>query len=308
MSKSATLTKNVIPARTVKTRRIAFEYPTDELPRHFINNDIVMSHIVSTLSAVFPEGEDFFVNSVRNYRDQITDPELKKQVAGFIGQEAMHSREHERFNERLAELGYPTLLIHRGVGVLLQLGRKVLPKKVQLAITAALEHYTSTLAEVLLVDPAARGLMDVEEVQSLFLWHALEESEHKTVAFDVYEEVCGNHFLRAATMTLVTLGFVGGGALMVIVSMLATDSNARNPRKLRKSLAGLKTSPWLTRKVGQDLRAYNRKGFHPDDHDNKALTQEWREKLFAAKEGTLTPRLAGSGVSAADEVEVSDHQ
>ncbi len=294
MSKAVTLPKDVIPARSVKTRRITFEYPEGELPRHFINNDIVMSHIVSTLSAVFPEGEDFFVNSVRNYRDQITDPELKKQVAGFIGQEAMHSREHDRFNERLAELGYPTRVIHRGVGMILRFGRTVLPKKVQLAITAALEHYTSTLAEVLLADPAARDLMDVEEVKSLFLWHALEESEHKTVAFDVYEQVSGNHFIRVTTMNLITLGFVGGGALAVVASMLLTDPSARNLRNLRKSIAGLKTSPWLTKKVRQDIRAYNRKGFHPDDHDNTALMEEWREKLFAAKQGTLTSRLSSA--------------
>ncbi len=293
MSTSVALPTRAMPVRSVKTRRISFEYPEEQLPRHFIDGDIVMSHIVSTLSAVFPEGEDFFVNSVRNYRDRITDPELKRQVAGFIGQEAMHSREHERFNERLAELGYPTLVIHRAVGVLLGIGRKVLPKKVQLAITAALEHYTSTLAEVLLSDPTAREMMD-GEVQSLFLWHALEESEHKTVAFDVYEQVSGNHFIRATTMRLVTIGFVGGGALTAIASILLTDPGARRFGDLRRSLARLKTSPWLTRKVARDLMAYNRKGFHPDDHDNTALMEEWRAKLFSPQEGTLTDRLTGA--------------
>lgn len=293
MSKSVAVATTAMPIRSVKTRRISFDYPEARRGRHFIDNDIVMSHVVSTLSAVFPKGEDFFVNSVRNYRDRITDPELKRQVAGFIGQEAMHSREHERFNERLAEMGYPTLTIHRVVGAILGLGRKVLPKNVQLAITAALEHYTSTLAEVLLSDPAARGMME-GEVQSLFLWHALEESEHKTVAFDVYEQVSGNHFIRANTMRLITIGFVGGGALAVIASILLTDPGARRLGELRRSLARLRTSPWLTRKVARDLMAYNRKGFHPDDHDNTALMEEWRKKLFSAEEGTLTDRLAGA--------------
>ena len=72
-----------------------------------------MSHVVTNLSAMFPEGEDFFVRSVRNYREQITDPELKKQVAGFIGQEAMHGREHRSFNVRLGEIGYPTREVDR---------------------------------------------------------------------------------------------------------------------------------------------------------------------------------------------------
>lgn len=294
MSNNAQLVHQGIPARTVKTRRIAFQYPEEQLEKHFIDGDVAMSHIISTLSAVFPEGEDFFVNSVRNYRDQITDPELKRQVAGFIGQEAMHSREHDRFNERLAELGYPTMFIHRNVGFMLGIGRKVLPKKVQLAITAALEHYTSTLAEVLLSDPDARGLMK-GEVQSLFLWHALEESEHKTVAFDVYEQVCGNDFIRINTMRLVTFGFVGGGFLAALVSVLATDPVGRRPKNLFKSIKKLRSSPWLTSKVVRDIRAYNRKGFHPDDHDNRGLMEEWRAKLFDAESGSLTDRLANAG-------------
>ena len=62
---------------------------------------------------MFPDGEDFFVRSVRNYRDQVQDPVLKRQVAGFIGQEAIHGREHRAFNDRLAELGYPVKTVER---------------------------------------------------------------------------------------------------------------------------------------------------------------------------------------------------
>ena len=79
-----------------------------DLPKHFVTDgDVVMSHVIASLSSVFPDGEDFFVRSVRHYRDRITDPELKRQVAGFIGQEATHGREHRVFNNRLEELGYP---------------------------------------------------------------------------------------------------------------------------------------------------------------------------------------------------------
>src|SRR5580692_11887715 len=150
------------PARTVTTRRIAISYPEDTLPRHYVGGDLVMSHVVTNLSAMFPEGEDFFVRSVRNYRDRIEDPELKRQVAGFIGQEAMHGREHRTFNARLNEMGYPTRQLDRVLKSVLQFGEKVLPKSVQLAITAALEHYTATLAEVLLTDTEAREMIDTE--------------------------------------------------------------------------------------------------------------------------------------------------
>src|ERR1700758_5506928 len=97
------------PERAVPTRRMAFEESFAEVPRHYAEGgDLILSHVGSALSSVFPDGEDFFVRSVRHYRDQITDPNLERQVGGFIGQESVHGREHRAFNERLSELGYPT--------------------------------------------------------------------------------------------------------------------------------------------------------------------------------------------------------
>jgi uncharacterized protein len=255
-----------------------------------VNGDLVMSHVVTVLSSLFPEGEDFFVRSVRNYRDRITDPELKRQVAGFIGQESIHSREHRGFKERLATLGYPTRFVDRTTKYLLRLGQVTLPKKGQLAITAALEHYTATLAEVLMADPEARAMLDdVPEVQSLLLWHALEESEHKSVAFDVYETVSGNRFRRAMVMNLVTVHFIAVLALFTTISLLG-DRAAYNPRRLGRSVAALRRSPWLTRSVRKRLRSYNKRGFHPDDIDATELLEEWRAKLFGDG-GSLTDRV-----------------
>src|SRR5256885_16573539 len=101
----------IVPHRSVRTRRIAFSYPPASLDRHYVNGDLVMSHVVSVLSAMFPPGEDFFVRSVKRHADEVTDPELKQQGAGFIGQEVTHGREHRELNKRLQESGYPT---HRG--------------------------------------------------------------------------------------------------------------------------------------------------------------------------------------------------
>ncbi|WP_229023240.1 metal-dependent hydrolase [Actinomarinicola tropica] len=73
---------------------MAFEASLQEVPRHFgVDGDLLSSHIAACLSSVFPDGEDFFVRSVRRFRDQVTDPDLKQQVNGFIGQEAVHGRE-----------------------------------------------------------------------------------------------------------------------------------------------------------------------------------------------------------------------
>src|SRR3954466_3555495 len=137
--------------RRIPTRRMSFDTAFAQVPKHFAaDGDLILSHLAASLSAVFPDGEDFFVRSVRHYRDQITDPALKRQVTGFIGQEALHGREHRMFNDRLAELGYPTKRFERYTKKGLEMRERIAPPASNLAATAALEHFTATLAELVL--------------------------------------------------------------------------------------------------------------------------------------------------------------
>ena len=178
---------------------------------------------------MFPDGEDFFVRSVRHYRDQITDPELKRQVNGFIGQEAMHGREHRAFNDRLDELGYPTKRVRavhrarawRSASDVLPPHRRTSPPPPR-SSTSPPRSPSSCSA-----DEETRGLFGHDEVRNLFLWHALEESEHKAVAFDVYRAVGGSERLRVLTMNLLRVGFVVGMAVQVVVSLLGDRDTYR---------------------------------------------------------------------------------
>ena len=276
--------------RTVPTRRISFEESLRDLPKHFAaDGDLIASHIAASLSAVFPDGEDFFVRSVRNYRDQVDDPELKRQMAGFIGQEAMHGREHRMLNDRLAELGYPTKTFERITKKGLALRERFLPQSSNLAATAALEHFTATLAELVLSDEETRDLFGHDEVRNLFLWHALEESEHKAVAFDVYKAIGGTERMRVWTMKFIRIGFVLGMTAQVVISLLG-DRATYKPGNLRRSLKRLRTSPLLRRELWDQLKDYDRPDFHPDDRDTDGLLAEWRETLFG-EQGTLNDKL-----------------
>jgi predicted metal-dependent hydrolase len=284
--------------RTIPTRRISFEASVRDLPRHFAGDgDLIMSHVVATLSAVFPDGEDFFVRSVRRFRDQIADPELRRQVAGFIGQEAVHGREHRALNNRLDELGYPTKRIERFTKWGLAQRERLMSPMSNLAATAALEHYTATLAEVLMADEEARRTLGDPRVLDVLLWHALEENEHKAVAFDVYKAVGGSERTRVLTMNAVTFGFIVGMTLQAVVSLLGDRATYR-PRTLAASVRRLRRSPWLKPEVWRQLRDYNRPDFHPDDRDTTELIARWREELFGA-EGTLNDKLATSASAAA---------
>ena len=280
------------PDLQIPTRRMNFDEALQTVPKHFgRDGDLIASHIAAGLSAVFPDGEDFFVQSVRHYRDQITDPALKRQVAGFIGQESVHGREHRALNARLAELGYPTLQVEKLTRAGLALRWRFAPKKSSLAMTAALEHFTATLAEMILSNEDARDIFGDETVKNLFVWHALEEAEHKSVAFDVYKAIGGGERLRVITMNLLRYGFILGMGVQVAVS-LAFDRQTYKRGVLRKSLKRLRTSPLLTRELWNQLKDYNRPDFHPSQSDHTGLVDQWREELFG-KNGTLNDKLAG---------------
>lgn len=276
--------------RPIKVRRIHFRYNVEPLERHFVQGDLVMSHVVAVLSAVFPQGEDFFVRSVHHYADRISDPKLKKAVAGFTGQEVAHGRQHRELNDQLQLMGYPTHRIDRNTKKGLNRLERLSSPRYQLAVTAALEHYTAALGETLLSDPRAREVLGDSEVRSVLLWHALEESEHKAVAFDVYRAVGGTERMRMLAMCISSFSFIGVVALRTTLSML-TDRAAYHPVRLFKSVAALRHSPFLTRDVMRRLRAYMRIGFHPSDIDNTALIDEWTARLFG-EQGSLRDRLA----------------
>ena len=282
--------QNTQAQRKVPTRRISFEESLKDLPKHFsADGDLILSHVAASLSSVFPDGEDFFVRSVRHFRDQITDPELKRQVGGFIGQEAMHGREHRAFNDRLDQLGYPVKRFERLTKKGLAIRERLMSPKSNLAATAALEHFTATLAELVLSDQRTRDLFGNEEVKNLFLWHALEESEHKAVAFDVYKAVGGSERTRVITMSVLRYMFVLGMAAQVAISLLL-DRDTYRRGNLRRSWRNFRRSPLVSRELWEQLCDYNRPDFHPDDRDTTELVERWRETLFGVN-GTLNDKL-----------------
>ncbi len=279
--------------RLVPTRRVALEASFSEVPRHFAaGGDLLHSHFAACLSAMFPDGEDYFVRSVRHYRDRITDPELRRQVAGFIGQEAMHGREHRALNQRLSELGYPTRYFEALTRRVLALRWKLAPRISNLAATAALEHFTATMAEMLLVNESVQGLLESQPVRDLFMWHALEESEHKAVAFDVYRAMGGSERLRIMTMRLMRLGFALTMVFQMLVSLLM-DPDSYRLGELSRSWRSFRHSPVVSRDLWRALREYDRPGFHPNDRDTTELVARWRVRLFG-ENGSMRDKLTGA--------------
>lgn len=277
----------------IPPRRLDFEFSPEQTTRYYYDGDPFVSTMLTVLSSLFPHGESFFVQSVRNYRDQVTDPLMKAQVAGFIGQEAMHSKEHVAFNKMATEQGYPVDKLDRDVGVLLKLAQKVAPEVVQLAATVCLEHYTAILTEMVLRDPRVQQSF-AKDVAPLWLWHCLEETEHKNVAYDVYQKVSGSYAIRAGTMIPTTIIF-WSVVFLFHGRMLAADGQLLN---VRQNWRGLKYV-WGGRKgvfsrLVPEFLDFFKPNFHPSHHDTSALQEEWRERLFG-NNGLLKAQLKAPG-------------
>ncbi|WP_102144386.1 metal-dependent hydrolase [Mycobacterium hubeiense] len=280
-----------VKSRYPKTRRIRFQFgENDSSGKYFVNDDMVFSHFVAGLSGGFPPGEEAFIRSVRRFADQITDPVLKKRVAGFIGQESMHGQEHRRLNERLIDMGYGIEWFDRDSVIQAQKRfEQRIKDHTHLAMTAAAEHYTAVLAQRVLSSDEVQAIPGEPEVWNLLNWHALEELEHKSVAFDVYRATGGSEARRIAVMaTMIALTFPF--TLSALAVSVARDPQARRqPVRLAREAYRLFTGP-LFKGLMPELAKYLRPGFHPDDIDTSALLERWQAELFGA-DGALVDHL-----------------
>ena len=257
----------------VQPRKMSFEYP-ERIPEYWYQNDPVPTHFFHSLSILFPEGERFFMDSVRHYEKKIMDPELRRQVKGFMGQEGQHSKEHLRYNRMLAEKGYNVAAMEGRLLWGLDALRRYYPRRFQLAITCALEHFTAIMAHVLLSRPEMTTGMDPHHAE-IWKWHAIEETEHKAVAFDVYRATGGSYWTRIGMMLYITGYFI-----------FETDRNFFHFLFRDKLLFSLRTwwsflrwgfiKPGFLRRVIPLYFQYFRPNFHPWNLDNARLVAAWK--------------------------------
>ncbi|MDM4769781.1 metal-dependent hydrolase [Solimonas sp. SE-A11] len=260
-------------AATIPVRRMDFEFG-DDIPTWWFDGDPVKTLIMAAQSCTFPEGERFFIRSVRAWQDGVKDPVLRQQIRGFIGQEAHHGNEHTALNAFMQGRGLPTgkveAFVKRGLGFR---DRMLSPER-RLAMTCALEHFTAMLAEMLLEHPEFLKGMD-ERVFALWLWHAVEESEHKAVAFDVFKDQVDSEWIRRSQMVVTTLEFSLFSALH-FARLYRASGEKLGLRGVMKRLAYFR--PWL-RQLGPRYRAYYRRDFHPDEVDSRALREAALKRL-----------------------------
>jgi predicted metal-dependent hydrolase len=269
-----------LSSERIKVRRMDFEFGPD-IPEHWAHDNPVLTALMAGLSASFPPGERYFIESVRHYAERVTDPEMKERIRRFIGQEANHTKEHIAFNEFLDRRGLPILKMQAVITQALKALKKRNSPASNLARTAALEHMTAFLASALLEHPDMLENAH-PEVAAFWAWHAIEEIEHRSVAFDVYKEFVDNELLRRGTMASTTVVFVFLSGLRTAL-LLKRNGHLLDLTAWKGCYDLMFGEPGVLRKALPLYRAYYRRDFHPDQHDNHATVERAKSTYLGAK-------------------------
>lgn len=231
----------------------------------------------NAMSMLFPLGEKFFIDSVRFFKDEIDDPRLLIEIIAFQGQESTHRLQHQKYNELLCEQrGYDLDRFERPLRDRMAWAYRELTARRRLAGTAASEHLTAIMADDMLAHQDALSGAD-PHVAALWLWHGVEETEHKAVAFDVLVAVGGTVRERRQALLMNTFFFFKD-TFRIMCLMLKHDGKLWSFREWLTGLKFLLIKPGILRRVFFAYLRFYKKDFHPWQHDNRELIVAWEQK------------------------------
>jgi predicted metal-dependent hydrolase len=254
--------------------------------RHWNGGDAFLTAYCNALSMSFPTGEQFFVDAVKAGLKALPDTPanaaLRETAKGFIGQEATHRHLHAQYNAHLLKQGLQNAWEPRAAKRIDKAHQDFFSKSDKpylhmLAVTAAFEHYTAIFGDLTLEDLDGPGDMFAnaeDPLKTLWRWHAAEESEHKTVAFDLYQRLGGNHTWRMRWFTYVSVQFTLD-IIRQTVNNLWHDKTLHKPSTWWSALKFTVGPHGLVWRVAKPLLAYRRKDFHPNDVGSPTAAATW---------------------------------
>ncbi|HLL05549.1 MAG TPA: metal-dependent hydrolase [Myxococcaceae bacterium] len=255
----------------IRPRRTAFSFP-GSIARHWLAGSPVRTHFFNAINLFVVSFEDFMARVMRGCLPGLQDAEFARQIRGFMGQESTHSFVHAKYLQNMREQGFDIDgYLSGSEHIFSHWFEKRLGQRVSVAMIAGFEHLTSVLAELIL---DGRMVRDAEPAMAeMWEWHAAEEIEHKTLAFELLQRTSGSYLLRlvgAVLGALVVAGFIGVGMVMLLrqEGLLWRKSTWK---ELRTLLFGKDRLVVRTVRMFMD---YFRPGFHPNQRDTYALAQE----------------------------------
>jgi predicted metal-dependent hydrolase len=265
------VSRRAAPPLHPRARSFAFE----QAPTYWCDADLFRSRLFDAFSTLLPVGERFFIEALRRAAAELADPALDELVKQFAQQEAVHSREHRRYNDRLREQGVDLDRWDRSQKRTMWRMLQLRDVRIPLAITVAAEHITAAVGRAVLHDHVLAGAHPV--IAAFWSWHAAEEIEHKGVAFDLFERVGGTPELRRVIMAwvLLLLGIRLGSRFAHLLHRDGKLLDRNTWRAGLRLLRGDHTTRGLAPSLAAELAAYFRRDFHPWAQDDYHLVEHW---------------------------------
>jgi len=263
-------------------------------PRRWNADNAAATHAFNAVSFLFPQGERYFIDVAREVArgvDWARDPELARAVAGFIGQESMHARQHSQYNAVLERQGFANI-VHAYIARLEAIGNRHFSPLTRLAVVCAYEHFTAILGNFILRNPEVLAAA-APDMALVWGWHSAEETEHKAVCFDLYRRAGGGWLRRSLAFALVCLNF---NVLFwsLYFNMLHRDS-CLAPSRLAATAAQSARFFFGATGVLWHLLFYSLSyfspRFHPWNQDNRRELQDWL-RVNAPRLQATEPHLA----------------
>ena len=258
-------------------RRMKLDF--DELLErgHVHPDNAILTSMIATLSGLFPPGEREFIQSVRLFMAEIHDPELLRQVELFSRQEGHHALQHRQVNAIFEQLGYCANKVAHMLEQEIERLTQERTREQRLAITVVMEHYTASMAHFALSCPEHFDVLP-PAMRELLFWHAIEEIEHKAVAFEVYDRCVGDRRLlrRIALIQLFMFPWAVAGFQRMMLRDRGTRPSLAEFVEAGKFLLGPRG---LFVTVLPQYLAMLRPDFHPWDFDDSELVTYWTERL-----------------------------
>ncbi|EPF69491.1 hypothetical protein GCM10025882_18530 [Acinetobacter gyllenbergii] len=263
----------------IQVRNMDFAFP-DDISEFWFHQNPLLSMLLTALSSAFPDGERQFIHSVRLYQSQIKDPVLLKQVRAFIGQEAHHGKEHDGLNAMMLKKGYPVDRIYKRFKKMNRLMQTQFSPAHQLACTVCMEHLTAILADYFIATAPEDLALFHAQVRKIWAWHAIEETEHKAVAFDVYQSLVNRPYFLRLVMLETTLSFV-----MITtrgtIELLQHSGQQGDLKGVYQGLHYLFGRKGLIRRISRQYLDFFSADFHPWQHDNRNQVNRLKQQYLA---------------------------
>lgn len=275
-------------SKDIEPRRLRFPLP-GKVTKFWHNGQDIYTYHFNAVALFLPLLENLVVLSLKNARKENLPLNLKAQLNSLIAQEALHGSEFHRFNQRTISQHYPleTKQVKMRFFRAIARGIHAFSSTFHYGFSAAGEHITAISSDLFLRQPSL--FKDVEPTYSaIWRWHCIEEIEHKTVAYDVFEALNGNYFVRILTMIMITFQF-SLSYVKPIFAMMRKDRNHLSLSFYYRAFKFYWAKEGICRKLFKPYLDYYKPSFHPKEHDNLALIEQWKAffKISNLREATI---------------------